>query len=167
MVPLVLTYSHLVIRGRSTHEAQPHSSASGGGPLGLLQGSQQSAHHAAALLASRLGVGEFTTHFRTYFSGDWNVHWGYGVLTHGRGHLRPPKTELFCVYVRVCVCLLLGRTVKSASNDFQTKSLTLPTHKQTLLASSQTRARPSADLLLTFPTRDYLPNHMILQRSRA
>ena len=28
-------------------------------------------------------VGEFTTHFRTYFSGDWDVHWGYGVLTHG------------------------------------------------------------------------------------
>ena len=22
------------------------------------------------------GVGEFTTHFRTYFSGDWDVHWG-------------------------------------------------------------------------------------------
>ena len=20
-------------------------------------------------------VGEFTTHFRTYFSGDWDVHW--------------------------------------------------------------------------------------------
>ena len=29
------------------------------------------------------GVGEFTTHFRTYFSGDWDVHWGYGLLTHG------------------------------------------------------------------------------------
>ena len=24
-----------------------------------------------------------TTHFRTYFSGDWDVHWGYGILTHG------------------------------------------------------------------------------------
>ena len=23
-----------------------------------------------------------TTHFRTYFSGDWDVRWGYGVLTH-------------------------------------------------------------------------------------
>ena len=22
-------------------------------------------------------VGEFTTHFRTYFSGDWDVHWGW------------------------------------------------------------------------------------------
>ena len=22
------------------------------------------------------GVGEFITHFRTYFSGDWDVHWG-------------------------------------------------------------------------------------------
>ena len=29
------------------------------------------------------GVGEFTTHFRTYFSGHWDVHWGYGLLTHG------------------------------------------------------------------------------------
>ena len=29
-------------------------------------------------------VGEFTTHFRTYFSGDWDVHWGYGILTHGQ-----------------------------------------------------------------------------------
>ena len=27
-----------------------------------------------------------TTHFRTDFSGDWDVHWGYGVLTHG--HLK-------------------------------------------------------------------------------
>ena len=23
-----------------------------------------------------------TTDFRTYFSGDWDVHWGYGLLTH-------------------------------------------------------------------------------------
>ena len=26
-----------------------------------------------------LGVGEFATHFRTYFSGDWDVHWGYDL----------------------------------------------------------------------------------------
>ena len=24
-----------------------------------------------------------TTDFRTYFSGDWDVYWGYGGLTHG------------------------------------------------------------------------------------
>ena len=30
------------------------------------------------------GVGEFTTHFRTYSSGDWDVYWGCGVLTHGQ-----------------------------------------------------------------------------------
>ena len=24
-------------------------------------------------------VGEFTTRFRTYFSGDWDVHWGYDL----------------------------------------------------------------------------------------
>ena len=28
-------------------------------------------------------VGEFTTHFSRDFSGDWDVHWGYGLLTHG------------------------------------------------------------------------------------
>ena len=26
--------------------------------------------------------GEFTTHFSRDFSGDWDVHWGYGILTH-------------------------------------------------------------------------------------
>ena len=36
------------------------------------------------LMGSHVGVDEFTTHFRTYFSGDWDVHWGYGVLTDGR-----------------------------------------------------------------------------------
>ena len=29
-------------------------------------------------------VGEFT-HVRTYFSGDWDVHWGYGILSHMLG----------------------------------------------------------------------------------
>ena len=34
-------------------------------------------------MGSHFGVGECTTHFRTYFSGDWDVHWGAtGVLTH-------------------------------------------------------------------------------------
>ena len=27
-------------------------------------------------------VGRCTTHFRTYVSGDWDVHWNYGILTH-------------------------------------------------------------------------------------
>ena len=27
-------------------------------------------------------VGEFTTHFRTYFSGDWDARWGHGTPTH-------------------------------------------------------------------------------------
>ena len=27
--------------------------------------------------------GRCPTHFRTYFSGDRDVHWGYGILTHG------------------------------------------------------------------------------------
>ena len=25
--------------------------------------------------------GRCTTHFRTYFSGDWDVHWGYDLAT--------------------------------------------------------------------------------------
>ena len=35
--------------------------------------------------------GRCTTHFRTNFSQDWDVHWGYGILTHGqiRTHLQP------------------------------------------------------------------------------
>ena len=38
-----------------------------------------------------------TTHFRTYFSGDWDVHWGYVILTHGHmgfkdiGQLESPQ----------------------------------------------------------------------------
>ena len=28
--------------------------------------------------------GRCTTQFRAYFSGDWDVHWGYGILTHGQ-----------------------------------------------------------------------------------
>ena len=35
-------------------------------------------------MGSHFGVGEFTTNFRTYFSGDWDVHWGMTrLLTHG------------------------------------------------------------------------------------
>ena len=34
-------------------------------------------------MGSHFGVGEFTTHFRTYLREDWDVHWGYGILTHG------------------------------------------------------------------------------------
>ena len=30
------------------------------------------------VLGSHVGVG-FTTHFRTYFSGDWDAHWGYDL----------------------------------------------------------------------------------------
>ena len=29
-------------------------------------------------------VGEFTTHFRAYFSGEQDVHWGYGLFAHGQ-----------------------------------------------------------------------------------
>ena len=49
------------------------------------------------LMASHFGVGEFTTHFRTYFSGDWDVHWGYGILTHGQSKRHQgEKAHVFC-----------------------------------------------------------------------
>ena len=32
-----------------------------------------------AVLGSHFGVGKFTTHFSLYFSGDWDVHWGYDL----------------------------------------------------------------------------------------
>ena len=39
--------------------------------------------------------GECTTHFRTHLSGDWDVHWGYGILTHG--HVDPYECQLQCI----------------------------------------------------------------------
>ena len=33
-------------------------------------------------MGAQFGVGEFITHFRIYFRGDWDVHWGYELLTH-------------------------------------------------------------------------------------
>ena len=37
--------------------------------------------HLTVLGSTILGAGEFTTHVRTYFSGDWDVHCGHGLLT--------------------------------------------------------------------------------------
>ena len=34
--------------------------------------------------------GRCSTHFRTYFWGDWDVHWGYGILTRGHVGKEPP-----------------------------------------------------------------------------
>ena len=42
--------------------------------------------HNMAVVVKTNGIpcwGGCTTHFGTYFSGDWDVHWGYGILTHG------------------------------------------------------------------------------------
>ena len=40
-------------------------------------------------------VGEFTTHFRTCFSGDWDVHWHtIWILAHGHFHLCEDVTKL-------------------------------------------------------------------------
>ena len=38
-----------------------------------------------------------------YFSGDWDVHWGYGILTHG--HIPPPP------HIPVTLCLTLASGV--------------------------------------------------------
>ena len=35
--------------------------------------------------------GRCTTHLSQDFSGDWAVHWGYGILTHGHMTLRQEK----------------------------------------------------------------------------
>ena len=34
-----------------------------------------------------------------YFSGDWDVHWGYGVLTHGHVGLGTRPSQRFRVVV--------------------------------------------------------------------
>ena len=48
------------------------------------------------VLGSHFGVGEFTTHFRTYCRQDRDVHWGYGILTHGQ-LFDPEATQLFSI----------------------------------------------------------------------
>ena len=35
--------------------------------------------------------GRCTTHFRTYFNVDWDVHWGCGLVTHGQMGPFPEK----------------------------------------------------------------------------
>ena len=42
-------------------------------------------------VGSHFGVGEFTTQIRTYFSGDWDVHWGYGIFDPWPSKLIPLK----------------------------------------------------------------------------
>ena len=41
-------------------------------------------------MGSHFGVGEITTQFRTYFGGDWDAYWGYGILVLTHGHVFPP-----------------------------------------------------------------------------
>ena len=47
--------------------------------------------------------GRCTAHFRTYFTGHWDVHWGYGILTHG--HIFTYTQRFGRVCVRVCVAI--------------------------------------------------------------
>ena len=55
----------------------------------LSQGAIEGFKHVASQfdVSFHVAVSRCTTHFRTYFSGDWDVHWGYGVLTHS--HMEP------------------------------------------------------------------------------
>ena len=41
-----------------------------------------------------------TTQFRTYFSGDWDVQWGYGILTHGHLGQEPGRAGGFQLFFR-------------------------------------------------------------------
>ena len=45
------------------------------------------------VLGSQFGVGEFTTHFRTYFSGDWDVHRGYDLAVDPWPDEHTPKRQ--------------------------------------------------------------------------
>ena len=44
-------------------------------------------------MGSHLGVG--APPILVYFSGDWDVHWGYALLTHGHIRLLPLPEALF------------------------------------------------------------------------
>ena len=48
-----------------------------------------------------LGVGQFTAHFRTYFSGGWDVHWG---LTHGQYVLSYSRLVVISIIMSLCFC---------------------------------------------------------------
>ena len=55
-------------------------------------------------MGSHFGVGEFTTHFRTYFRGDWDVLWGYGFLN--QGHISVqflPFARIRFVFPPICL----------------------------------------------------------------
>ena len=53
-----------------------------------------------------------------YFSGDWDVHWGYGVLTHGHALIHPPV-----LYARLH-CL----TTESEGSASKSSNVKMPNH---------------------------------------
>ena len=85
-------------QGEAESEAKRMSEAPASGPtLVEVQGGQKRLWWSKPM-GSHFGVGEFTTHFRTYFSGDWDARWGYGILTYGHtcfGLLSPCLGRLF------------------------------------------------------------------------
>ena len=72
------------------------------------------------------GVGEFTTHVRTYFSGDWDVHWGYGILPLGQMRLEDVACPILCVLWFVCICLYTVSGQVCCSKQLETKQLVSP-----------------------------------------
>ena len=58
-------------------------------------------------------VGEFTTHFRLDFGGDWDAHWGYGLLTHG--HINGLRNPAICVPTNPFVVVSLYLCVSCVS----------------------------------------------------
>ena len=59
-----------------------------------------------------------TTHFRTYSSGDWDVHSGYGILTHGQA------ANAFAPFSHVMDCLL-AFSLPAAQEEYSAESYDL------------------------------------------
>ena len=57
--------------------------SSGRTRTGHLADNRRLSHSVSEQLAVGPFSGRCTTHFGTYFSGDWDVDWGYGLLTYG------------------------------------------------------------------------------------
>ena len=52
-----------------------------------------------------------TTNFRTYFSGDWDVRWGYGNLTHGHMLIQDHSKGSHCSRTMRLVIAMFGAIV--------------------------------------------------------
>ena len=83
-------------------------------------------------------VGEFTTQFRTYFSGDRDVHWGYGLLTHGHVGFFGKKAFDPCHFVSFFCAFLVHRIIAFPSPIVVRPSRKRPAHCQACQSCSFT-----------------------------